>query len=67
MKHKITSIDNLKDFWANQDWSIKNLGSSPFPEVSLPPSFEFVVGSANFSQISNYSGASMAVARMDIF
>lgn len=67
MKKKITSIENLKDFFANQDWRIKNLESSPLPEITLPPSFEFVVGSAAFNQISNYSGASIAVAGMDIF
>jgi len=67
MKQKITSIENLKEFLAKQDWEVKNLNSSPFPEISLPPTFEFIVGSASFSQISNYSGASIAVAGMDIF
>jgi hypothetical protein len=67
MKQKITTIENLKDFLALQDWGVKSWDYSPVPEITLPTTFEFVAGSASFSQISNYSGASIPVAGMDIF
>jgi hypothetical protein len=67
MKRKITTIENLTGFLANQDWEIKPFDYSPIPEITLPPKFEFIAGSASFSQISNYSGASIAIAGMDIF
>lgn len=67
MKQKITSLEYLKEFLANQDWGIKSWDHSPIPQITLPKTFEFVVGSASFSQISNYSGASIPVAGMAVF
>lgn len=67
MRRKIVTLNDLQDFWGNQEWEVKPVNFSPIDKVTLPPTFEFVTVSGCLSRASNYSGPSIAVAGMDIF
>lgn len=67
MKIKIATLQDLKNFWGNQDWEIKSINFSPVREITLPPAFEFISVSGCISRVSNYSGPSIVVAGMDFF